>query len=161
MGRTLPVTNPSVSNTDEIKDMDHNWSFAVHYWTHDGRCNLQRCSLYADYLTLVLSAAAHRYDSLKIQPVSDFLWDFIHISHVNQMRNRPSNVRNGLFYQRFPLKIAFKFQHTLAGAGEEEVSGFSIPIGLFSVSLYSTCVWKVDNISVWTICRWKRLFIGF
>jgi len=37
-------------------------------------------------------------------------------------------------------------------------------IGLNRISLtemYSTCAWKVDNISVQSVYRWKRLFIGF
>jgi len=27
--------------------------------------------------------------------------------------------------------------------------------------MYSTHAWKVDDISIWTIYCWKRLFIGF
>ena len=31
----------------------------------------------------------------------------------------------------------------------------------FCTEMYSTCAWKVDNISVRTICRWNLRFIGF
>jgi len=27
--------------------------------------------------------------------------------------------------------------------------------------VYSTYAWKIDNISLWTLYCWKRLFIGF
>ena len=33
--------------------------------------------------------------------------------------------------------------------------------GAFLTEMYSTRAWKVDSISVQTIYRWKRLFIGF
>ena len=31
---------------------------------------------------------------------------------------------------------------------------------IFLTEMCSTCAWKVDNISIWTIYRWNRWFIG-